>query len=85
VIPIAGLPITVLLWPMTAEVWPALPAVAVAHLQVFDDALRMPPCQGLTRCTSWVAMTLGGFPSSRLSEAAGRKIAKRDERGEEVV
>jgi len=32
VIPIAGLPITVLLWPMTAEVWPALPAVALSYL-----------------------------------------------------
>ena len=32
VIPIAGLPITVLLWPMTVDVWPALPAVAVSYL-----------------------------------------------------
>ena len=32
VIPIAGLPITVLLWPMTADVWPALPAVALSYL-----------------------------------------------------
>ena len=32
VIPIAGVPITVLLWPMTADVWPALPAVAVSYL-----------------------------------------------------
>ncbi|HEY5845851.1 MAG TPA: GNAT family N-acetyltransferase [Microlunatus sp.] len=31
-IPIAGLPITVLLWPMAAEVWPALPAVAWSYL-----------------------------------------------------
>ena len=32
VIPITGVPITVLPWPMTAEVWPALPAVAVSYL-----------------------------------------------------
>ena len=32
VIPIAGVPITVLLWPMTVDVWPALPAVAVSYL-----------------------------------------------------
>lgn len=32
VIPIAGLPITMLLWPMLAEVLPALPAVAVSYL-----------------------------------------------------
>ena len=32
VIPIAGVPITVLLWPMTVDLWPALPAVAVSYL-----------------------------------------------------
>lgn len=32
VIPLAGLPIAVLLWPMTAEVWPTLPAVAWSYL-----------------------------------------------------
>ncbi len=32
VIPIAGVPITVLLWPMTVDVWPALPGVAVSYL-----------------------------------------------------
>lgn len=32
VIPIAGLPIAVLLWPMIADVWPGLPAVAWSYL-----------------------------------------------------
>ena len=32
VIPIAGVPIAVLLWPMIADVWPGLPAVAWSYL-----------------------------------------------------
>ena len=32
VIPIAAVPIAVILWPMTAEMWPAFPAVAVSYL-----------------------------------------------------